>query len=178
MMKFDQKCADGVRLVLISSVWGAANPAQADDALTWSVAYTADVIAGSGDDVSTRGRFLDNLDVLADLDLDLGRTSATLHAHILNNSGKIPNDDLGRMLGVDNVASQHLRLFEFWVEQAFGGGGVRAGLHDLNCGFYSNESAGLLIAPGCACSRTLSSSCIPTETRTATSFFWGGGFAF
>src|SRR5690606_38043542 len=33
------------------------------------------------------------------------------------------------------------------VEQAFGGGSIRAGLYDLNSEFYSNESAGLLIAP-------------------------------
>jgi len=129
----------------------AAAPAQAEDAFTWSLAYTADVVAGWSDDVSTRGRFLDNLDVVADLDLaqTLGWDGATLHAHILNNSGEIPNDDLGTLQGVDNieVADQHLRLFEFWVEQAFGGGSVRAGLYDLNSEFYSNDSAGLLIAP-------------------------------
>ena len=128
-----------------------AAPAYADDTFTWSVAYTGDVVAGWSDDVSTRGRFLDNLDIVGDLDLGrtIGWDGATLHAHVLNNSGEIPNDDLGTLQGVDNieVADQHLRLFEFWVEQAFGGGSVRAGLYDLNSEFYANESAGLLIAP-------------------------------
>lgn len=129
----------------------SATPAQADDTVSWSVAYTADVVAGWSDDVTTRGRFLDNLDIVGDVDLEraFGWGGATLHAHILNNSGEIPNDDLGTAQGVDNieVADQHLRLFEFWVEQGFGGGSVRAGLYDLNSEFYSNESAGLLIAP-------------------------------
>ncbi len=128
-----------------------ASPAAAEDALTWSLAYTADVVAGWSDDVSTRGRFLDNLDVMADVDLEraAGWRGAILHAHILNNSGEIPNDDLGTLQGVDNieVAGQRLRLFEFWVEQAFGDASIRAGLYDLNSEFYSNEAAGLLIAP-------------------------------
>lgn len=129
----------------------SATPALADETVNWSVAYTADIVAGWSDDVSTRGRFLDNLDVTADVDLEraFGWSGATLHGHILNNSGGIPNDDLGTLQGVDNieVASQHLRLFEFWVEQAFDGGSVRAGLYDLNSEFYSNEASGLLIAP-------------------------------
>lgn len=129
----------------------SATPALAGETVSWSVAYTADVVGGWSDDVSTRGRFLDNLDVVADVDLEraFGWNGATLHGHLLNNSGEAPNDDLGTLQGVDNieVSDQHLRLFEFWVEQTFGGGSIRAGLYDLNSEFYSNESAGLLIAP-------------------------------
>ncbi|MGE0742204.1 MAG: carbohydrate porin [Hyphomonadaceae bacterium] len=129
----------------------AAGPAAAEDAVSWSLAYTADVMAGASDDVSTRGRFLDNLDVSLDVDLAqaVNWRGATLHGHFLNNSGTIPNDDLGTLQGVDNieVARHRARLFEFWVEQAWNGGSVRAGLYDLNSEFYANESAGLLIAP-------------------------------
>jgi porin len=50
---------------------------------------------------------------------------------------------------VDNieVASQRLRLFEAWFEQSFGDSSVRVGLYDVNSEFYSNDAAGLLMAP-------------------------------
>jgi len=130
--------------------FAAPTPAAADDAVAWSVAYTADVFAGASDDVSTHGRFLDNLDLMADVDLAraFGWQGMTLHAHVLNNSGAALNDDLGTLQGADNieVSRQRLRLFEFWAEKAWEGGSVRAGLYDLNSEFYANESAGLLIA--------------------------------
>ena len=131
--------------------FAAPTPAAADDAVAWSVAYTADVFAGASDDVSTHGRYLDNLDLMADVDLAraFGWQGMTLHAHVLNNSGAALNDDLGTLQGADNieVSRQRLRLFEFWAEKAWEGGSVRAGLYDLNSEFYANESAGLLIAP-------------------------------
>lgn len=134
-----------------SILLACAAPAAADDAFTWSVAYTADIIAGESDDVSTRGRYLDNLDIVGDVDLEqtFGWRGMTLHGHLLNNAGQAPNDDLGTLQGVDNieVASHRGRLFELWVEKAWDRGSVRGGLYDLNSEFYANESAGLLIAP-------------------------------
>lgn len=128
-----------------------AGEASADDAVSWSLAYTGDVIAGWNDDIGPAGQYLDNLDVVMDADLAAltGWRGATLHAHVLNNSGAVPNDRLGTLQGVDNieVSRQRLRLFEFWAEQAWEDGSVRAGLYDLNSEFYANEAAGLLIAP-------------------------------
>ena len=79
----------------------------------------------------------------------MGWRGASAHIDVLNNSGGIPNDDIGTLQGVDNieVLSQRLRLFEAWVEQAWGDTSIRAGLYDLNSEFYSNDSAGLLMAP-------------------------------
>jgi porin len=126
-------------------------PASADDAVNWSLAYTGDVVVGWNDEIDAGGRYLDNLDLLADVDLEQVASwrGATLHAHVLNNSGAAPNDRFGTLQGVDNieVPRARLRLFEFWVEQAFDGGSLRAGLYDLNSEFYANESAGLLMAP-------------------------------
>ena len=128
-----------------------AGEAAANDAVSWSLAYTGDVISGWNDDIGAAGQYLDNLDVVMDADLAAltGWRGATLHAHVLNNSGATPNDRLGTLQGVDNieVSRQRLRLFEFWAEQAWNGGSVRAGLYDLNSEFYANEAAGLLIAP-------------------------------
>lgn len=131
---------------------GVASAEEAGDgAVQLSVSYTADIIGAVEGGGSQRGRFLDNLDVIVDADLErlFGWRGATAHVDVLNNSGGVPNDDVGTLQGVDNieVSSQRLRLFEAWVEQAWGGSSLRVGLYDLNSEFYANDSAGLLIAP-------------------------------
>ena len=132
----------------------AADAASAEEgsALRLGGGYTVDVTGTVSGGLAKRGRVLDDLQVSADLDLDraVGWTGATAHVLLLNNSGAMPNDDAGTLQGVDNieVTRQRARLFEAWVEQGFGDkGSIRAGLYDLNSEFYSNDSAGLLIAP-------------------------------
>jgi porin len=138
---------------LALALTAAAGAARAECAWSHEITYKADVmgpIAGGGD---KGGRFLDNLDVKGDLDLATaaGWGGATLHGHILNNSGGRPNDLAGTLQGVDNieVARARTRLYELWLEQAFADGHatVRAGLYDLNSEFYATEASGLLIAP-------------------------------
>lgn len=140
-------------LVLATCLAVIAGAAHAEGAWSHEVIYKADVmgpIAGGGDKA---GRFLDNLDVKADLDLSkaAGWTGATLHGHILNNSGGRPNDIAGTLQGVDNieVSRARTRLYELWLEQTFADGRatVRVGLYDLNSEFYATEASGLLMAP-------------------------------
>lgn len=128
-----------------------ATAEEAAPALTLQAVYTADA-TGVVQGVKPRaGRYLDNLDVTADLDLEkaVGWSGAMLHGHLLNNSGAAPNDIAGTLQGVDNieVARPRLRLFELWLEQTLGKASVRAGLYDLNSEFYANDAAGLLINP-------------------------------
>lgn len=129
----------------------AAESGLASSAFTHVVTYTADVIGPVHGGASQAGRFLDNLDLIGDLDLELakGWTGAKAHIHILNNSGGMPNALAGTLQGVDNIEVSRalLRLFEFWIEKNFPGSNlnVRAGLYDLNSEFYSNDNAGLLI---------------------------------
>jgi porin len=122
-----------------------------EGAVGFSLSYTADVMGVVDGGLAQRGRFLDNLDLVADLDLEraAGWRGARAHFHLLNNSGSMPNEDAGTLQGIDNieVPSQRLRLFEAWVEQAWGNSSLRFGLYDLNSEFYANDSAGLLIAP-------------------------------
>ena len=129
-----------------------AHPAHSQDAFEFSVVETVDTVfmssAGGGSDVF----LLDNLDLVADIDLDalLGWSGGTAHVHVLNNLGGVPNDRAATLQGVNNieVASQRLRLFEAWFEQRLGARtSVRLGLYDLNSEFYANDAAGLLIAP-------------------------------
>lgn len=119
--------------------------------MQFSLSYVADAFGVVEGGLAQRGRFLDNLDLVADVDLErlVGWRGASAHLDMLNNSGGNPNDDAGTLQGVDNVEvpSQRLRLFEAWVEQSFGGSSLRFGLYDLNSEFYANDSAGLLIAP-------------------------------
>jgi porin len=116
-----------------------------------SVSYVADVVGVIDGGLAERGRFLDNLNLVVDADLErvMGWRGASAHFDMLNNSGAMPNDDAGTLQGVDNieVPSRRLRLFEAWVEQSFGDSSLRLGLYDLNSEFYANESAGYLIAP-------------------------------
>ncbi|MDB5433649.1 MAG: Carbohydrate-selective porin OprB [Caulobacter sp.] len=132
-----------------------AGVAKADDdkAVTFSAVYTADVIGPVQGGAAHAGRFLDNTDLIADVDLEklIGWKGATLHGYLLNNSGGIPNDVAGTLQGVDNieVAMPRAKLYELWLQQSVDGdrGSVLVGLYNLNSEFYANESAGLLLAP-------------------------------
>jgi porin len=138
---------------LIATGCLVAHSAHAEDrAFKLSGNYTADIAGTVSGGLAKRGRVLDDLQLFGDLDLDkaVGWKGATAHFELLNNSGAMPNDDAGTLQGVDNieVARQRARLFEAWVEQGFGDkASVRAGLYDLNSEFYSNDSAGMLLAP-------------------------------
>lgn len=121
-------------------------PLELAGAITVDVATAA---AGTGDRLP---RLLSNVDLLADGDLAqlAGWRGARAHIHALDNHGARPNDAAGTLQGVDNieVTRAGLRLFEAWVEQDFGrDASLRVGLYDLNGEFYTNDAAGLLIAP-------------------------------
>lgn len=128
-------------------------PARAQDT-PWNVeaAYTVDAIGAIAGDAPRTGSVLDNLDLIADLDLGRawGWDGATLHGYVLSNQGEIPNDDAGTLQGVDNieVGRQGVRLYELWIDAPVGENtSVLAGLYDLNSEFYANDAAGLLINP-------------------------------
>lgn len=149
-------CAlSGILGAAISGV-GASAEAQtkpSDSAWTHEVTYTADVTGPVKGGAAHAGRFLDNLDVIVDGDLEklVGWRGASVHGYLLNNSGGAPNDQAGTLQGVDNieVGRPRARLYELWVRAHFAGdkGSVLAGLYDLNSEFYSTEASGLLLAP-------------------------------
>jgi len=133
-------------LALAGSAWAD------DGAWTVEAAYTADVtgVLDGGEDRA--GRFLDNLDIVVDGDLEraVGWRGARVRLYLLNNSGGQPNDLIGTLQGIDNieVARPRARLYELWVEQSFGErAALLVGLYDLNSEFYATEAADLFIAP-------------------------------
>lgn len=137
---------------LLALAPGAANAAEfADGAIEANLGYTVDYVQALAGAPNGEGTVLDNLDLTAALDLErlAGWRGGSAFIYVLNNSGGAPNDVIGTLQGVDNIEVSHqsLRLYELWIEQAFGAGSVRAGLYDLNSEFYTTDAAGLLIAP-------------------------------
>lgn len=143
------------RLALLSLGVGVAflsRPALAQDsAWTLAATYTADVAGPVSGGASQAGRFLDNLMIEGDLDLDkaVGWAGATAHVSLLNNAGGTPNDLVGTLQGINNieVSRPRAKVYEAWLQQDIGRVSVRAGLYDLNSEFYTTDTAGLLIAP-------------------------------
>lgn len=122
-----------------------------DSAWTLAATYTADVAGAVSGGGSQAGKFLDDLMIEADLDLAkaAGWTGASAHVALLNNAGGAPNDIARTLQGINNIEVSRPRgkVYEAWLQQDFGRGSVRAGLYDLNSEFYTNDAAGLLIAP-------------------------------
>lgn len=134
----------------------AAGTARAQDAATPAldvgVAYTVDLSMAPAGSTDTALRYLHDLQIHADANLDkaLGWHRAHAHVTLLDNHGKRANDPVATLQGVDNieVGDAALRLFEAWVEQHFGqGNSVLVGMYDLNSEFYASETASLLINP-------------------------------
>ncbi|MBB4083858.1 porin [Brevundimonas lenta] len=134
------------------AVSGQCSAQESDSAWSTEVTYTADITGVVSGGPVQAGKFLDNLDVIIDGDLDrlIGWRGAKLHLYLLNNNGGQPNNVAGTLQGVDNieVGDTGARLYELWIEQDFDGkGSVLAGLYDVNSEFYSTAASDLLIAP-------------------------------
>ncbi|AQR63546.1 porin [Brevundimonas sp. LM2] len=148
-----------IQAVLALAALGVnASPAASQDATTdpawvWQAAYTADVIGVVAGDAPRAGRYLDDLSVGLDGDLErqFGWAGTRAHISLLANHGGEPNAVGGTLQGYDNieVAAQGVRLYEAWVETAFAGGraSVLAGLYDVNGEFYATGASDLLLSP-------------------------------
>ena len=150
MLDLGWRCA--LTALMLSASINVASAQAEESAWTLEATYTADLIGPVAGDGPRRAVLLDNLDVVADLDLGraMGWRGATLHGYLLSNQGGAPNDFAGTLQGVDNieVGRQAVRLYELWVDAPVGEHlSILAGLYDLNSEFYATESAGLLIAP-------------------------------
>jgi len=140
---------------LSAAMTTVAAPALAEDDGAWTheIVYTADVTGGLSGVDKKAGRFLDNLDVIVEGDLEkaVGWKGARVHLYLLNNSGGAPNDLIGTLQGVDNieVPRPRARLYELWLEQSFADdrAALLVGLYDLNSEFYSTGASDLLINP-------------------------------
>ncbi|MFO6447527.1 carbohydrate porin [Erythrobacter sp. NE805] len=120
--------------------------------LALSGEYILDAVAVvRGADAGVRYVDLATLTAEVDLEAAAGWRGGSLVAEVIAGTGQRPNDLAGTLQGINNseVPDNRVKLYQFYLSQALAGGAMtlRAGFIDLNAEFYSNEAAGLLIAP-------------------------------
>lgn len=144
------------RLLSAACALLAANPALAQEEAAPKIALaaelTSDVVTVAAGGFDHKARYLQNLDLIADVDLEstVGLDGTSLHLDLLHNAGAFPNNAVGALQCIDNIEVwvPKLRVFEAWVQKDIGKRtSLRAGVMDLNAEFNSIPSAGLLIAP-------------------------------
>jgi porin len=120
-------------------------PPAAESAVTLDVAYVAELAANLSGGVRRGARYLDNLSVALDADLDraAGWQDTTLRVSGLWNNGRSISALVGDAQAVSNIETgvRAVRLYDAWIERRFGAVSARAGLYDLNSEFDVLESA-------------------------------------
>ena len=149
--------------VLAAALLGVS-PAKANDAdeapaspadspvITLTGEYILDTV-GVARGADTGVRYVDLASLTAEIDLEAaaGWHGARLVAQGIAGTGQRPNDLAGTLQGINNSEVPHnrVKLYELYLAQKVADWPVtlRAGFIDLNAEFYSNDAAGLLIAP-------------------------------
>jgi porin len=117
-----------------------------------ALAYTADVWSNVSGGIRRGTTYLDNLDLV--LDIDAGRAWGVpglwVHAHALyNNASTFSDRYVGDALVVSNIDTERaVRLFEAWFDwrpPALPSTSLRVGLYDVNSEFDATISRSLLI---------------------------------
>lgn len=127
-------------------------PAENAPTFTLEGEYVLDIV-GVAQGASTGVRHVDLLTVTGTLDLEAaaGWRGAQLVGEAIAGTGRQPNSLAGTLQGIDNaeVSKNRIKLYQFYLSQQFAKAPLQltAGFIDLNAEFYSNDAAGLLIAP-------------------------------
>lgn len=113
--------------------------------------YTSEVIGNASGGVRRGTRYLDNLDVVFEADMErlLGWKGAKVHIYGLYNNGRSISDLVGDAQAVSNIetGTSALRLYEAWIDQKLGDHvSLRGGLYDLNSEFDALDAAGLFVS--------------------------------
>lgn len=119
--------------------------------LLLQLTYTGEVMANASGGKRRGARYLDNLDIVFEADMEqlAGWTGAQVHLYGLYNNGRSISDLAGDTQAVSNIETgvSALRLYEAWIDQKFGDAvSLRAGLYDLNSEFDSLDAAGLFVS--------------------------------
>lgn len=131
----------------------AQTGADAPSVVSLTAGYTGDVVLTGGAGGDGRVRYLDDVQLSADVDGArlFGWHGVTARVNLLGNLGGAPNDGARTLQGIDNieVAERRVRLYEAWVERRFGAAGhsLRVGLYDINSEFYVTPAARWLVMP-------------------------------
>jgi porin len=114
------------------------------------VTYTFDVWQAAKGGIRKGARYLDNLDVVAEADMEelVGWKGAEIHVYGLYNNGKSLNALMGDAQVASNIETgvKAVRLYEAWVDQKIGEkASVKIGLYDLNSEFDALDASGLFM---------------------------------
>lgn len=146
-----------LQLVLLFAFTLAVLPFQAEaqqdgpaPAVEWGAAYTSELWGNVSGGRERGVRFMDNVDLTAELDLDemLGWRGGSVFLYGLGNQGGSISELAGDYQGISNIeAETSWRLFEAWVEKVIPGTGISllGGLYDVNSEFNMLPSAQLFI---------------------------------
>jgi porin len=120
------------------------------EAFIVDVTYTFDLWRAASGGNRKGTRYLDNLDVVAEADMErlIGWKGAEVHLYGLYNNGKSISDLVGDTQAISNIETgvKAVRLYEAWVNQKIGGkASIKVGLYDLNSEFDALDSAGLFM---------------------------------
>lgn len=119
--------------------------------LLLQLTYTGEVMGNASGGVRRGTRYLDNLDIVFEADMEklVGWTGAQVHVYGLYNNGHSISDLAGDTQAVSNIeaGTEALRLYEAWIDQKIGDRlSVKAGLYDLNSEFDALDAAGLFVS--------------------------------
>ena len=114
------------------------------------VTYTGELMANVAGGLKRRARYLDNLDIVleADLEATLGWRGAEAHVYGLYNNGASISNAVGDVHAVSNIetGTRAFRLYEAWINQTIAPGlSLKAGLYDLNSEFDALDAAGVFV---------------------------------
>lgn len=111
--------------------------------------YTGEVMSNLSGGIRRDSRYLDNLDLVAEVDLEAvaGWRGASAHVYALYNNGTSFSTLTGDAQVASNIETgvRALRLYEAWIEQDFGGASLKLGLYDLNSEFDALDASGLFV---------------------------------
>lgn len=148
----DQEALPVIYVITTTHTGRPAEEAAPTKAYALDIVYTgeADSLVAGG--LDRRTRYLDNLDVTLNLDLDrlLGARGLSAYFYLLYNNGAgFTDGTVGDAQGVSNIetGTQAVKLYEAWLEQQLAGerATLRFGLYDLNSEFDALESANLFL---------------------------------
>jgi len=119
--------------------------------LLLQITYTGEVMGNVAGGWRRGARYLDNLDLVLEADLErlAGWTGAQLHVYGLYNNGRSISDLAGDTQAVSNIETgvRALRLYEAWIDQKIGdAASIKLGLYDLNSEFDAIDTAGFFVS--------------------------------
>lgn len=118
--------------------------------LTVEVGYMADVLSVVDGGIERGTRYLDNLHISTEVDLEraLGWDGATANVQLLYNNGRSISELAGDTQAISNIEAEvrAVRLYEAWIDQRMGEDiSLRIGLYDLNSEFDALDTSSLFL---------------------------------